>query len=201
MITLTHRLAAVADARVCFVLDQGRLVEHGTQQALVAQGGLFAALWAKQSGFHIDHQGGAAHIDVPRLARFPLFSTLDSPDLTQLAGLFETDTFEAGRTIVKQGDIGQSFYIIVRGVVEVLREEPDKRHDISRPWRTAIISAEIALLEAIPRTATVETRATTTLLTLNRATFTYLCDRMPGVRSRIEAIRVERDRLTAERDL
>jgi ATP-binding cassette subfamily B protein len=201
VITLTHRLAAVADARTCFVLDRGRLVEHGTQQALVAQGGLFAALWAKQSGFHIDHKGGAAHVDVQRLARFPLFSTLDVADLTQLAGLFGTETFEEGRTVVKQGDIGQSFYIIARGVVEVLREEPDKP-----PRHLATLAdgdhfGEIALLEAIPRTATVETRATTTLLTLNRATFTYLCDRVPGVRARIEAIRAERDRLTAERDL
>ncbi len=32
------------------VLDEGRVVEEGSHEALLARGGLYAGLWARQSG-------------------------------------------------------------------------------------------------------------------------------------------------------
>lgn len=48
-IVIAHRLSTVIDAHQILVLDQGRVAESGTHDRLLAQQGLYAALWAKQA--------------------------------------------------------------------------------------------------------------------------------------------------------
>jgi ABC-type multidrug transport system fused ATPase/permease subunit len=47
-ILVTHRLSMLVDCDQILVLDQGRLVERGRHDELVAAGGLYAALWEGQ---------------------------------------------------------------------------------------------------------------------------------------------------------
>ncbi len=47
-IVITHRLSAIADADRIFVLEDGRLVEEGRHDELLARGGAYAALWDNQ---------------------------------------------------------------------------------------------------------------------------------------------------------
>jgi ATP-binding cassette subfamily B protein len=47
-IIVAHRISTVRDADQIFVLDRGRIVERGGHDALVARGGLYAALYRKQ---------------------------------------------------------------------------------------------------------------------------------------------------------
>ena len=50
VIAIAHRLSTIAQMDRILVLDQGRIVEEGTHDALLAQGGLYADLWNRQSG-------------------------------------------------------------------------------------------------------------------------------------------------------
>jgi len=50
VIAIAHRLSTIAALDRLIVLDQGRIVEQGTHQSLVHQGGLYAQLWERQSG-------------------------------------------------------------------------------------------------------------------------------------------------------
>ncbi|MDQ2648891.1 MAG: ABC transporter ATP-binding protein/permease [Actinomycetota bacterium] len=49
-IVIAHRLSTVRNAHRIHVLEAGRVIEAGTHDQLVAQGGLYAALWRVQTG-------------------------------------------------------------------------------------------------------------------------------------------------------
>jgi ATP-binding cassette subfamily B multidrug efflux pump len=50
VVAIAHRLSTIAAMDRLIVLDQGRIVEQGGHRSLLAQGGLYARLWAHQSG-------------------------------------------------------------------------------------------------------------------------------------------------------
>ncbi|QCU72675.1 ABC transporter ATP-binding protein [Luteimonas yindakuii] len=54
VIAIAHRLSTIAAMDRLIVMDQGAIVEQGTHAELVAAGGIYAQLWARQSGGFID---------------------------------------------------------------------------------------------------------------------------------------------------
>jgi ATP-binding cassette subfamily B multidrug efflux pump len=50
VIAIAHRLSTIASLDRLVVLDKGRIVDQGSHAELLARGGLYARLWARQSG-------------------------------------------------------------------------------------------------------------------------------------------------------
>ena len=62
VIAIAHRLSTIAAMDRLIVIDQGRIVEQGTHQQLVSSGGIYAQLWAHQTGgfLGLETEEGAA---------------------------------------------------------------------------------------------------------------------------------------------
>jgi ATP-binding cassette subfamily B multidrug efflux pump len=64
VIAIAHRLSTIARMDRLIVLEQGRIVEEGTHDALLRHGGHYAQLWKHQSGGFLPH-------DIPQEAVVP----------------------------------------------------------------------------------------------------------------------------------
>jgi ATP-binding cassette subfamily B multidrug efflux pump len=60
VVAIAHRLSTIAAMDRLVVLDQGRIIEEGDHETLLKRGGLYAKLWAHQSGGFLgdDDKGG-----------------------------------------------------------------------------------------------------------------------------------------------
>ena len=69
VVAIAHRLSTIAAMDRLVVMDRGRIVEEGNHRALLEHGGLYARLWAHQSGgFLGDDADDDESIAAPRTA-------------------------------------------------------------------------------------------------------------------------------------
>jgi MFS family permease len=100
------------------------------------------------------------------LQAIPIFSPLSPPVLERLAARLTPVEAQGGEEIIRQGDHGDSFYIVSSGEVEVLVDgQPPRREGQGSYF------GEIALLRDVPRTATVRAATDVELYALDRDDF------------------------------
>lgn len=183
VVAITHRLAQIVTADRIFVLDSGRLVEHGDHGELVARGGVYASLWQKQSGFSLpSHDLGRAGVAPERLRGIPVLAGLDDGLLAAVAPRFVAEHHALGQVVFRQGDYGDRFYVIARGSVTV-------SVDSATPvvLQDGDHFGEMAMLHDAPRNATVSTRADSVFLSLRREDLMELLERSPVTLARMTA--------------
>jgi ATP-binding cassette subfamily B protein len=121
-VSVTHRLARCVDADRVVVLERGRLVEQGTHTELLAGGGVYANLWAKQHAF-ADARDPTA-LDPERLRAISVLGQIPTEALRDVAASLVTELFPAGRTLFAAGDPADKLYLIVRGAVDIVARAP-----------------------------------------------------------------------------
>jgi len=130
------------------------------------------------------------------LRRIPMLEALDPPSLEGLAGAAAWIEVPAGIPVIREGDVGDRFYVLETGAVEVTRAGTRIR-TLSSPGDSF---GEIALLLDVPRTATVTTSAATVLLVLDRPTFLAAVTGHPVVRATATRVVDEQLRSDASRE-
>jgi MFS family permease len=100
------------------------------------------------------------------LRAVPTFGPLSAPVLERLATGATTISVDAGRRIITEGEIGDRFYVILSGEVDIATAA-----GVHRTEGPGDSFGEIALLRDIPRTATVTAVGPTELLAVDRAPF------------------------------
>jgi CRP/FNR family transcriptional regulator, cyclic AMP receptor protein len=117
---------------------------------------------------------------VEALKRAPLFEGLSRKDLTQLARVSEDMEIPEGKALTKEGEIGHEFFVLVDGDVEVKR----KGRKLGTRGAGDFIG-EIALLEQVPRTATVTAKTPMRVFVLTSKDFHHLLEENPNVERKV----------------
>jgi len=115
------------------------------------------------------------------LGQVPLFAGLPPRHLKRVGDLTEEVRFMEGATVVRQGDAGDTFFVILEGEAKVAG--PSGR--VVNRLRPGEYFGEISLLDGGPRTASVVAETPLTMLALSRASLLRLVQREPAVGVRL----------------
>ena len=172
----------------------------GAKAALVGAGLLLPVLGllVARSLILIDRRAKVPLVEIALLRSLSLFAPLPAPALEGLAHALERVELTAGTVVIRMGEIGDRFYAIADGEVEVSRDGAV----VARLARGAGFG-EIALLEDVPRTATVTARTDVLLYALEKEPFvTAVTGHLPAAQAAGALISERREELAelARRD-
>ncbi|SCU78271.1 LAFA_0A05798g1_1 [Lachancea sp. 'fantastica'] len=104
------------------------------------------------------------------LKSMPVLQSLTTYDRAKLADALDTEIYQPGQIIIREGDSGDNFYFIEFGEAEVSKEQ----HGIIAHLKQGDYFGEVALLNDLPRQATVKAIKKTKVATLGKSGFQRL---------------------------
>ncbi len=114
------------------------------------------------------------------LRRVRLFQELDDHTLSEIGNAAVEQRYEAGQSIVRQGDTGIGMFIVRSGKVEIVQEHGGKDEKV-RDLGPGDVFGEMALLDEFPRSATVRAVEPTTCLGITRWHFKGILESHPQI--------------------
>src|SRR6266542_4214208 len=124
------------------------------------------------------------------LGRIPLFAGLGPAELRELEEAMRPQTFAAGDVICREGEPGDSLFVVVEGFARVMLHD----RDVARLRRGDVIG-EMSLVSGEPRSATVVAAVPTTAFELSRYGVAALIAEQPRILENLT--RILSDRLAA----
>jgi putative ABC transport system ATP-binding protein len=126
------------------------------------------------------------------LSACPAFSALTPQNLTDVAEKMTRVRYPAGAVILRQGDPGDTFYLIRQGSVEVVQEGGAQPRRLLRICQQGDFFGEMALLTGAPRSATVIAREPVELYALSKADFHAALEASPSFRDQVNNVYFQR---------
>jgi CRP/FNR family cyclic AMP-dependent transcriptional regulator len=117
---------------------------------------------------------------VELIKRVPLFSHCSKKELGLIARIADEIDLPEGKTLMREGDRGREFFVLVDGNADV-RRRGRKLNSLG----AGDFFGEIALVSHRPRTATVTTTSPVRALVVTEQSFRSLLDRAPDVHRKV----------------
>lgn len=120
-------------------------------------------------------------LDSAPLPRLPLFGELEPAVLQRMLGAFEVRELKAGDYVIRQGDDGREAFLLVRGVLNVVREDATRGPLVLAALGAGSIFGEMALVSDAPRAASVVAVEPTQVLVAQRKHLEALAQKDPTI--------------------
>ena len=133
------------------------------------------------------------------LARTEVFEDLEERELREVAQVAVPRSWERGEVIFREGDSGDTCYLIKDGAVLLTREHQDGRVLALAELRGGGMFGELAMFRGETRSATAEAVEPTTAVALLAPDVQRLIRSNPDIASKLLAALAERVRRTTER--
>jgi CRP/FNR family cyclic AMP-dependent transcriptional regulator len=111
------------------------------------------------------------------LARVPLFAGLSARHLRRLADLTEEQRYMEGASVVREGEPGDRFYVILQGEAKVV----SRGGRVLNRLQPGDFFGEISVLDGGPRTASVVAETPLTMLALEHRALVRAIEQEPAV--------------------
>jgi hypothetical protein len=115
------------------------------------------------------------------LRRVPLFAQLSIDQLESVNRLMGESDYQAGETIVREGDLAGELYVLVAGEVRILKRQSTGPDRLLGTLQPVACFGEIAILDGAPRSASVVAARDSRLLTLHGERFRELILQSPQI--------------------
>jgi CRP-like cAMP-binding protein len=110
------------------------------------------------------------------IARVPLFAGLSKKELGQVAALADEIDLPADKLLIREGERGREFFVLLEGEAEVMRKGKKLA-----TRRSGEFFGEIALVSSMPRIATVKTCRASRALVIRDVEFRLLLQKNPAI--------------------
>ena len=111
------------------------------------------------------------------LGQVPMFQACSEEELNAIAYLASPTAVEAGTEIVREGDSGNDFFVLMMGTATVTRQG----HEVGK-LEPGNFFGELALFDPAPRNATITSDVPVTMAVMERDRFQAALDSVPALR-------------------
>jgi CRP/FNR family transcriptional regulator/CRP/FNR family cyclic AMP-dependent transcriptional regulator len=133
---------------------------------------------------------------VTLLAQVPLFASLTTEQLAEIADRLIMRNYQRGATIIRQDEPGSMLYIIVNGHVKITSVSSEGEELILALLTDNDFFGELSLLDGQPHSASATAMETTQVMTLNRDEFLEVIAKNPEMVNNILVVLSNRLRRT-----
>jgi CRP-like cAMP-binding protein len=120
-------------------------------------------------------------IDVSALRRVPLFRDFSDDQLAQVTATVSERRFAKHQFIVREGEPGDTFFIVAAGSVAVCRIGADSRETILSILKEGDFFGEMSMFDSSLRSASIKTLTEVEVCAIRQADFMSLIDRNPQI--------------------
>ncbi|MDD5065643.1 MAG: cyclic nucleotide-binding domain-containing protein [bacterium] len=136
----------------------------------------------------------------PLLSQIPFFKMLSEREINALSSLFNQERFDKGDYIIRYGDMGNKFYIVKYGLLDVIVRDKENKPKTINQIGTGDPFGETALIEKTKRMADVVVASDhADIIMIDTDTFDRILAEYPGIYIGLEEIRRTYQNITKER--